>query len=52
MSVWDLPDDFEDGVPIAQVVRMDVGVGQSSPQLPHGVLTAQIRHGGRRQPAH
>lgn len=47
MCVCDRPDDFEDGVPVAQLVGLDVGVGQSSPQLPHRVLAAQIRHGGR-----
>lgn len=52
MCVCGLPDDFEDGVPVAQLVRLDVGVGQSSPQLPHRVLTAQVRHGDRTHPAH
>lgn len=50
--VCNRPDDLEDGVPVAQRVRLDVGVGQSSPQLPHRVLTAQIRHDGARQSVH
>lgn len=50
VSVRDRPDDFKGGVPVAQRVRLDVGVGQSSSQLPHRVLTPQIRHGGSRQP--
>lgn len=39
-----LPNDFEDHVPVTQRVGLDVGIGQSSPQLPHRVLAAQIRH--------
>lgn len=38
------PDDFEDSVSVSQLVRLDVRVGQGSPQLPHGVLVGQIRH--------
>lgn len=40
-----LPDNLEDGVSVAEVVRLDMGVGQSSPQLPHRLLAAQVRHG-------
>lgn len=43
----DRPDDFEDGVPVAQLVRLDVRVGQSSPQLPYCILSPMIRHDAR-----
>lgn len=38
------PDDFEDSVSVSQLVGLDIRVGQGSPQIPHGVLVAQIRH--------
>lgn len=44
------PDDFEDSVSVSQLVGLDVGVGQGSPQIPHRVLAAQVRHDARQGP--